>query len=656
MSTLDPLFAPRTVAVLGASFEPSGRAYAYVRALADSGYGGEIVPVHPSDIDVCGRRCLSQLKDAKREIDVVVAAVPAADVVAAVREAAGAKAKAVILPDACGGPASSTAGQKARREVLAIARTAKMRLLGPRAGGVADPQMGVGLCALSGLPRERGGISIVAPDPSYFLLLAGELESRGRGFARALAYGEQLDIDVADALEFLGRDSRTESILLVLDGLRDGQRFLAVASEVALQKPVAAFHVGEPESPDLYATAFRQCGLYPASEVQELFDIVVALATSQRNLPSSEAVGIVSAPGGLAPAAKSACARVGLVVSDWDGKTARAIKAAVGEEPGAPLALPTGMAPSKYGPVLDAAYADTRVGGLLLLDAGCDLPELAEAAIEGRRRTGRCVVAMVTGAPNAAGVLQDGGIPVFPTPERAARAYAGLLRYRRLLEVQKRKGILARPKAPAAPPSADAPIRERDMKEPEVLDLLRAIGVPAAEGVVLESLKTANPALRKIGFPVTLRALPARKVGKDGVRELSLEGVKTRKDLDRGFLHLRKRFHKCPVYVGPAAPEGRVVPIAVRRDPVFGPVVVVEGPAGRVSRVCPLGKTEAELLLAEVGLAPDGKQHPGLVDLVVRLCQATCERETVAAVTVRPRIATNGSLWVGDAGGVARER
>ncbi|GEM_PF-3318155 len=656
MSTLDPLFAPRTVAVLGASFEPSGRAYAYVRALADSGYGGEIIPVHPSDIEVCGRRCTPQLKDVKREIDVVVLAVPPADVVAAVRDAAGAKAKAVVLTDGCGGPASSAAGQKARREVLSIARTAKMRLLGPRAGGVADPQMGVGLCALGGLPRERGGISIAAPDPSYFLLLAGELEARGRGFARAIAYGEQLDIDVADALEFLGKDSRTEAILLVLDGLHDGQRFLAIASEVALQKPVAALHVGESATPDLYATAFRQSGLYPAQEIQELFDIGIALSTSQRNLPSSEAVGIVAAPGGLASAAKAACARVGLTVSEWEGKTAKAFKAALGEEPGSPLALPTGLSPSKYGPVLDAAYVDAKAGGLFLLNAGVDLPELAEAAIEGRRRTGRCVVAMVAGAPNAAGVLQDGGIPVFPTPERAARAYAGLHRWRRLLEVQKRKGILSRPKAPVAAAAGEEPVRERDMREPEVLDLLRAIGVPAAEGAVIEALKTANPALRKIGFPATLRALPARKVGKDGVKELTIEGVKTRKELDRAFLHLRKRFNKCPVYVGPAAPEGRVVPIDVRRDPVFGPVVGVEGPSGRQSRVCPLGKTEAELLLAEAGLAPDGKQHAGLVDLVVRLCQAACDRETVVAITVHPRIAGNGSLWVGDAGGVSRER
>lgn len=656
MSTLDPLFAPRTVAVLGASFEPSGRAYAYVRALADSGYGGEILPVHPTDVEVCGRRCLPQLKDAKKEIDVVVVAVPPSDAVAAVREAAGAKAKAVILPEACGGAASSAAGQKARREVLAIARAAKMRLLGPRAGGVADPQMGVGLCALRGLPRERGGISIAAPDPAYFLLLAEELAVRGRGFARAIAYGEQLDIDVADALEFLGRDSRTEAILLVLDELRDGQRFLAIASEVALQKPVVALHVGETDVPGLYATAFRQCGLYPAHEAQELFDLGIALSTSQRNLPSSEAVGVVAAPGGLASVARTACARVGLTVSEWDGRTAKAFKSVVGEEAGAPLALPTGMAPSKYGPVLDAAYADSKVGGVFLLNAGADLPEFAEAAIEGRRRTGRCVVAMLAGAPNAAGVLQDGGIPVFPTPERAARAYAGLHRYRKLLEVQKRKGILARPKAQPVAPTGDAPFREREMREPEVLDLLRAIGVPAPEGVVVESLKTANPVLRKIGFPMTLRALPTRKVGKDGVKELSVEGVKTRKELDRGFLHLRKRFNRCPVYVGPAAPEGQVVPIVVQRDAVFGPVVVVSGPVGRVSRVCPLGRTEAELLLAEAGLAPEGKHHAGLVDLVVRLCQAACERESVAAITVHPRIVSDGTLWIGDASGVARER
>lgn len=656
MSTLDPLFAPRNVAVVGASFEPSGRAYAYVRSLVNSGYGGEIVPVHPTDVEVCGRRCIPLLKEAKREIDVVVAAVPAADVVAVVREAAGAKAKAVILPDACGGPPDSPAGQKARREVLSIARTAKMRLLGPRAGGVADPQMGVGLCALSGLPRERGGISIAAPDPSYFLLLAEELGGRARGFARAIAYGEQLDVDAADALEYFGKDSRTEAILLILDELRDGQRFLAIASEVALQKPVATLHVGETATPDLYTTAFRQCGLSPAHEVEELFDIGIALSTSQRNLPASEGIAVVAAPGGIAPAAKAACARVGLSLAEWDGKTAKAIKSAIGEEAGVPLALPTGLAPSRYGPILDAVYADPKAGAILLLNAGCDVPELAEAVIEGRRRTGRCVVAMVAGAPNSAEVLRDGGIPVFPTPERAARACAGLLRYRRLLDVQKRKGILARPKAPTAPPEEDHPVRERDMREPEVLDILRASGIPAPEGAVLESLKTVNPVLRKIGFPVTLRALPARKIGKDGVKELSVEGIRTRKELDRGFVHLRRRFHGCPVYVGPAAPEGRVVPISVRRDPVFGPVIMVEGPSGRVSRIWPFGKTEAEILLADAGLAPEGKQNAALVDLVVRLCHAVCDRETIAAIVVRPRITANGGLWVGDASGVARER
>ncbi len=653
MSTLDPLFSPKSVAVLGASFASGGRPYLYVRALVESGYGGEVIPVHPTDLEVCGRRVCPQLKEAKREIDVVVAAVPAADAVAAVREAAAAKAHALILPEGCGGPGA--AGVKARKEALSIARAAKMRLLGPRAGGVADPQMGVGLSATFDLPRERGGISLVAPDMAYVLMLAAELRPRNRGFARAVAYGEQLDVDVADLLEYLGKDSRTEAILLVLDGLRDGQRFLAIASEVSLQKPVAALHVGEAGTPDLYATAFRQGGLYAAQDLEELIDIGVALSTSQRNLPANESVAVVAYPGGLAAAATGACARAGLSPANWEGKTAKALKGMVGEEAGSPLAIAPSFPSGKLGGVFDAVTADGKVGGVLLLTGGFDLPDLCEGAIESRRKSGKPIVAMVAGAPNAAGALFDGGIPCYATPERAARAYAGLLRYRRLLEVQKRKGILARPKAPPAEPPADAPAKERELKAPEVFEILRGGGVAVPEGAVLESLKTAGPALRKIGFPVTLRALPARKVGKDGVALLTLEGLKNRKELDRGFVSLRKKFHLCPVFAVSAGPKGSVVPIHVRRDAVFGPVITLEGPAGRVSRVCPLGRTEAELLLADAGFPTEGRTHTAITDLVVRVCQVTCDREGIQELTLAPRIADNGSLWVGDAGGVTLE-
>lgn len=673
LSALAAIYAPKSIALVGASENPEKVGYTLLKNIVDSGYTGEVFAVGTSTVEVLGRRFLPTVREVPRGVDLVLLSVPNESAPQALKDAAAIGPKAIALL-ASGYGEGPLGGRKLEKEAALILAQGMTRILGPNCSGLYDAHASLNASYFADIPRARGNVSFICQSAAYGGVLFHELRQRGLGLSKFASIGTPLDLDHADLLEFLGRDERTDVIALVLESIKDGGRFLRAASEVSLKKPVVVFKAGRSATGplvgdlDIFRSAARQAGILLVHETERFFDTVSALSALARNLPGDENAALVTVVGAQAETATDLCTELGLSLPRLEGATRKAVQAAVPEfgSPVNPVDFTTQADPAGLGAAVDALFADRHLSGFIALDAGWDREEFARAFVEGRRRYSKPVVAFAVAAPQVTQSFVQAGIPVFPTPERAVYAYHSLVAYRKLLESLKRKGIIAAP-VPPAPPAGDKgkgkPPRQVALTEHESKELLASVGIPVPAEAVVDRLKEANELVRKVGYPLVLKIHSnriAHRLQSGGIR-LDLAN---RKALEKGFAELRKQFKKDPILVQKQVPGVLELIVGARRDPVFGPVVCF-GIGGVLTdllrdfsvRLCPVRRTDAETMIQEIRGAPilNGYHNipavdpPKLVDVLVKVSDLMMNRADILSVEINPLIVSPEGPMVANA-------
>lgn len=695
---LDPVFAPRAVAVVGASADPSKRGFQILRALAEAGYEGAVHPVNPRGGEILGRPVVPSVADLPDEVELAVICTPAAttpEVVAACGER-GIRG-AVILAVGFGESGEAGAGLEAR--VREAARAHGVRVVGPNTSGLLNLPLGLNLIGARGV--RAGTLSLLVQSGNMALALMKEATERSwEGISICAGLGNETDVGFGESLSYLGAHPGTRAVLCYAEGLKDGRRFLAEAARVTREKPVlvlkagrshagqeaARSHTGAVAGPyDRLAAGLRQAGVVEVRRTDELLHLGETLAWQPPPRPGT-GVLVLSDGGGQGTLAADTLSELGAPLARLAPETREALSRRLG--PAAATGNPVDLAgaadadPMAFPEALAIVSRDAGVGGVLVVglfggyavrfDEGLagaeEAAALALAEAAAATRTGVVVHSMY--APQRTLPLERLGerhIPVVASLEVACRCVAELHARGRMLESPPWD---PGPEDPTGERGerAPAPIRAaRDaartaLTEPQARALLEGAGLAFPPALLCTTPEEAERATEELPGPLALKVVAPgipHKTEAGGVL-LGVEGGTAVRAgfatlLDRARSHLEARGEPPEVHgilVTPLHPRPLAeLLVGGSRDPWLGPVVSVgsggvwvEVLADVAHRVLPADRDSLREMLRELRIWPvlegargkAGAELDAVAAAVAAVARCLLENPEVGEVEVNP--------------------
>ena len=408
-----------------------GSALEDVRAISPTSGTAEGLPTAPS------------LTDA---VDLALISVPAASVEAALTDAADGGAQAAIVLTSGFGE-TDEAGRAAQGRLRAIAAGAGMRFLGPNCMGVISRVGDDGWMNGSyfwDVDLTPGGVTMLSQSGAFGGMFLAEMSRRGLGVCRFASLGNAADLDETQILRWLAEDDETQVIGLFAEALSGGRDFVTAVRSISADCPVVVLKAGKTATGAQAAishtgsiagahgavsAALRRAGAMEAQTTDEFFDLLTLVASPMQP-PASSRLAVLTVSGGPSVLAADEAERLGLTLPALAESTMAALRAVVPSFAATrnPVDLTPQCPPEAYGPAVSAVYNDPNIDGVVVIDCGLDIPELADAVTASRESTGKPTVAFVSETPIVARRLTAAGVPLLPSPERAVRAYASLTR------------------------------------------------------------------------------------------------------------------------------------------------------------------------------------------------------------------------------------
>ena len=612
MNLAQALFAPRAVALVGASGDPAKNTARPQRFLRKHGYAGRIVPINPSRSEVLGERAYPSLAQAPQGIDHVLVMAPGNAVERALEDCAtlGIPVMSVFSD---GVADAGAAGMARQMRLAARARELGVRLLGPNSMGVIDIPGRLALSVNAVLEMDtlpEGSTSVVSQSGTMLGTLLSRGAARGLGFAKLISVGNEADLGVGELVELLVDDPETRVILLFLETVRDAGRLASAARKThAAGKPLVVYKLGRSSLGEALARShtgalagsdaalgayFRDCGILRVDMLETLLEIAPLVAgRAAPGLSRVPRVAVVTTTGG---GAASVVDRLGMhgIETIAPGSDAPIID------------LTMAATAEKYAAVLDQLTDSAECDGVLACVGSSAQfhPQLAVEPILKAKQGAKAFAAFFTPhAERSLALLAERGIAAFRTPEACADALAAFFAWR----VPRQRPISAPIEWPG-----DLPKRGR-LDEAQALALFNALGVPVVESVA------GNPPdyAHSLAYPVAVKVLSPDIAHKTEAGGVAL-GIASRTEYDR-------RVRSMLAAVAAAQPGARIEGVLVQRmehgvaeaivgyrhDPLVGPLVLV-GAGGTLAeiyqdtalRLAPVDEQEAMAMIGEVkGLA-----------------------------------------------------
>jgi len=447
---LNALFEAENVAVVGASNNPRKASHHVIRTMLEEHFVGRILPVNPSETRVLGLACTGSLAEIREQVDLVVISIPTRHVLPVVEQAAArGDVQSIVILTAGFAETAIPENVAMEKQIVETASAAGIRVVGPNCIGVINPRTKLCTGFAPGLTLTPGRIGFITQSGAFggaFLMACGS-QPAPMGFSKFGHVGNMSDVDVLELLLYYAADEETKAISMYMEGVRDGRRFLRIASEVTRRKPVFALKVGRNElgshaalshtgalagSDRIYDAALRQVGVERIATFDDLVDVSKAAATLPQ--PAGNRVCVLTQAGGP-----------GIIAMDEIGQEGSLVLALLQESTRAALEdllPPMAMVckPNGYIDMTAAALEDAHARALQIVldDPGVDsvvfvtlpptfLPamDVARAVAPVASSASKPVVSCFMhghAMTEARAHLEQHGVPTFDTPDRAARA------------------------------------------------------------------------------------------------------------------------------------------------------------------------------------------------------------------------------------------
>jgi acetyltransferase len=605
---LEHLFAPRSVALIGASERPHSVGATVLRNLAGGGFKGEIYPVNLKYDSVAGLKSYRRVADLPAAPELAVICTPPSSVPGLVRELGARGTRAAIILSAGLGALRDVGGRTLKQAALDAAQPYTLRLLGPNCVGLLVP--GIGLNAsFAHTDAAPGRIAFVSQSGALVTGVLDWAKTRGIGFSKFISLGDSADVDFGDVLDYLASDPDTGAILMYMEDLHYARKFMSAARAAARSKPTLVLKAGRaPEgaraaashtgalagSDDVYDAAIRRAGMLRVYTTEDLFAAVETLARARPIF--GERLTIMTNGGGPGVMATDALVCSGGKLASLSPDTLSRLDAVL--PPTWSHANPVdiiGDAPAeRYRQTIELLLKDEQSDAILFIHAPTAIvpsADIANAIAPLVRSASRNVLACWLGGDavaEARRIFSEAGIPTFDTPEDAVNGFLQIVRYRQNQNLLMQVPASASTSFEADRARARAVIvaaleQGRNMlSEPESKAVLAAYGVAVVETRTAAGIDEAVEAARQIGFPVAVKI-----VSPDVTHKSDVGGVALDLDTPEAVRAAAQRMQKRLAGLQPNArlegfsvqqmarrPEALELIVGVATDPVFGPVIL----------------------------------------------------------------------------------
>ncbi|MGC4056137.1 MAG: bifunctional acetate--CoA ligase family protein/GNAT family N-acetyltransferase [Paludibaculum sp.] len=693
---LDPFFRPKNIAVIGATENPGSVGRTTLWNLISTPFGGAVFPVNPKRDSVLGIKSYKSVKEIPAEVDLAVIVTQSRLIPGLVAECGEIGVKSAVVISA-GFKEAGPEGQELERQLLANARAAGIRIIGPNCLGIMVPPSGVNATFAAGMART-GSVGFLSQSGALCTAVLDWSLKEQVGFSAFMSLGSMSDVGWGDLIYYLGNDPKTRSILIYMESVGDARSFLSAAREVAYTKPIivikagrtaagskaAASHTGSMTgSDDVLDVAFQRSGVLRVKNISDLFYMAEVLAKQPR--PKGPRLTILTNAGGPGVLAADSLLLGG-------GELAEISQQTIGElneflpaswSHGNPIDVIGDAGPERYAKSLEVAAKDTNSDGLLVVltpQAMTDSTQTAQLLKPYAKLGDKPVIASWMGGVDVAAgeqILNQAGIPTFPYPDTAARMFNYMWRYASNLKALYETPSYAKDGGSVDSAAANAIIQRvrgegrTILTEFESKDVLAAYGIPTLPSRIASTEDQAVSAAESMGYPVVLKLHSLTITHKTDVGGVQLN-LKTADAVRGAFRAIRDSVaakvgleHFNGVNVQPFAKlDGYEVILGSSIDPQFGPVLLfgmggqlVEVFKDRALALPPLNSTLARRMMERTkiytalkgvrGRAP--VDLPGLEQLLVAFSRLVVEQPWIKELDINPLMASPERLLALDA-------
>lgn len=646
---MDAIFAPNSIAVLGASTSPGKVGHDIFANLLRGGYQGILYPVNPKAKSVLSVKTYPTITDIDDPIDLGIIILPPTHAMKAVEDSIQKGIKGLVIVSA-GFREVGPEGRAMEDKIVAMCREADIRLIGPNCLGVINPVSTVSMNAsFSARMPRAGNISFISQSGALCTSVLDFAGDRDFGFSKFISIGNKADVDELDLLRYFHEDMDTEVIMIYLEELRRGPEFIEEVKKITSgDRPTpilaiksgrtsagasaAASHTGSlAGSEAVYDAIFEQCGIIRVDSIDELFDYASTFAYKnestlgkfRRKIPDGNRVAIITNAGGPGIVATDMTITSGLQLAKFKEETREALASHL---PAAanlnnPVDVIGDAAQDRYENALTAVIRDENVDGALVILTPQSMTNAlgtAEAIVRIARRTHKPILCCFMGIVDvSAGVkyLQESGVPVFRFPEHAAKAYGTLYRYSQWMNRQFLAQFdLTHDVDGAREIIADCIRRDKlRLGELDGLKLLKCYGFNTLPTELSTSEGEAARMADEMGYPVVMKIVSEQILHKSDAGGVKV-GLKNADEVMSAFTEIMtnaKNYNADAVLDGvliqKMASKGEEVILGCNRYPIFGPLlmfgmggVLVELLKDVSFRLAPIGRNEARRMMQKV--------------------------------------------------------
>lgn len=695
---LSPIFAPKTIAVIGATDRAGSVGRTLMWNLVSNPFGGTIFPVNPKRSNILGIKAYPTIQDVPEPIELAIIVTPAPTVPGIISECVDAGVKGAIIISA-GFKEIGKKGRELEQQIWERAR-GKMRIIGPNCLGVMVPRKGLNATFASVMARP-GNVGFISQSGALCTAVLDWSFPENVGFSAFISIGSMLDVSWGDLIYYLGDDPHTQCIVIYMESVGDARSFLSAAREVALTKPIIVIRAGKTEaaakasashtgalagSDEVLDAAFRRCGVLRVNRISELFNMAEVLAKQNRR-PQGPRLSIITNAGGPGVLAADALITTGGELATLAEETITKLNQFLPTHwsRNNPIDILGDADSERYTKALEVAVQDPNSDGLLVIltpQAMTDPTQTAEHLKSCVQKANKPILASwMGGAEVTAGemILNRASIPTYRYPDSAARLFNLMWQYSYNLQ-----GIY---ETPTLPPKleqeansrlvddiiADARQEKRTiLTESESKQILSAYQIPIVETAIATSEAEAVQKATAIGYPVVLKLWSQTITHKTDVGGVQLnltdeEAVRwAYRTIETNVREKVGTEHFQGVTVQPMIQRdgGYELIIGSSLDPQFGPVLLfgsggqlVEIFKDRAIALPPLNTTLARRMMEHTKIykALQGVRGRKSVDLealeelLVRFSQLVVEQPWIKEIDINPLFASADRLIVLDA-------
>jgi acetyltransferase len=684
------MFAPGSVALIGASERPGSVGATMLRNLQEGGFKGALFPVNPKYDTLSGLPVWRDVALLPQAPDLAIICTPPATIPGIVRTLGDMGTRAAIVMSAGLSGGAHARGRSIKQAMLDAANPYLLRILGPNSSGLLAPGIGLNASIAAG-GAAAGRIAFVSESGALMTGVLDWARTRGIGFSSFMSLGEPADVDFGDVLDYLASDPGTSAILLHVEHLRHARKFMSAARAAARSKPTVILKAGRSlegaaagaclsgvlaRPDDAYDAAIRRAGMLRVYTTEQLFAAVETLARAKPLY--GERLAILGNGAGPIVLAGDALQYGGGLQTELADDTVRKLRDLVPEWRGSgPLNLRGDAPPERYRDVIEVLLHDPQAHAVLMIhapNAVVDPADVARAVAPLARASARNVLACWLGVQSvseARTIASNAGMPAYRTPEDAVNGFLQIVNYRRnqqlLMEVPAGvgDGEPDRERARALVRAALARGRETGrylLADPETKAILAAYGIPVVATRAAATPDEAVAMAQEIGYPVAVKILSPDVAQKSDVGGVSLD-LDT-PDAVRAATERMRRLDGFIVQAMARNPQAHELIAGAATDAVFGPVILfgqgglaVEAVADHAVALPPLNTVLAHDLIGRTRVARQlagYRNHPAadldaIAAVLVQVSKLVADVPEIVELDINPLLADARGALVLDA-------